>query len=223
MDSKQVNQELEKDVWPSLHDAGFRRSHHLTLWRDHSDRIDIIEFRHFNTYEAQRIGITAHSFEIELGCYLRYVPEIHPGDTKQKDGLPIPSPMSCKLRAHLERGYREWLGPDRSVWSIDRQGTKVRKAVADAREQLLGTAVPWFAQFDSPAKVYQLLANREDEDMRRLFGFGRPGSPIRCFVLGYTARAAGMTAEASGNLERAAQFPGFGAIAGQLLADARSV
>jgi hypothetical protein len=223
MDSKQVNQELKKEVWPSLHESGFRRSHHLRLWRDHSDRIDIIEFRHFNTNEAQRIGITAHSFQIELGCHLRYVPQLHPDNVTQRDGLPIPSPAACMLRAHLERGYREWWGPERTVWSIDREGTKLRKAVVDARKQLLGTGMPWFTQFDSPEKIHRLLATNNEEDMRRLWGFGRPGSPIRCLMLGYTARAAGMNAEATTNLERAAQFPGFGAIADRLLADARSV
>jgi hypothetical protein len=222
MDSKQVNRELKKEVWPSLRESGFLRSHHLSLWRDHPDRIDIIEFRHFNTYEARRIAITAHSFEIELACHLRYVPEIHPGDVKQRDGLPIPSAAVCRLRAPLERGYRKWLGPERAVWSIDSQGTKLRKAVADAHQQLLGTGMTWFTQFDSPEKIHRLLANNE-EDMRRLWGFGRPGSPMRCLMLGYTARAAGMKAEASSNLERAAEFAGFGAIADRLLTDARSV
>jgi hypothetical protein len=77
----------------------------------------------------------------------------------------------------------------------------------------------WFEQFTSPSVVYEILARREEE-MGRLWGFGRPGSPIRTYFLGYTAMAAGMHDAARANLIHAAGTKSFESIRGRILSDA---
>ena len=122
------------------------------------------------------------------------------------------------MRARLRRSYSDGCD-DRQIWFIDKRGSNVTNALHDVRMALTRDGIPWFQRFTAPNAVYDILANTE-ENMDTLWGFGRPGSPIRCYYLGYVARAAGYTDVAKTNLLLAAGTRSFEKIAGRIRNDA---
>jgi hypothetical protein len=98
-------------------------------------------------------------------------------------------------------------------------GLPLEKVMSGARDAVLNEGMPWFEQFETPAAVFELLEGRE-EHMSRLWGFGRPGSPIRHFILGYSALAAGEPLAARKHLQLALETGCFPGHASRMRADA---
>ena len=101
MDSKAVNKEIRARIWPLLKDIGFSRFTPRTAWRYRGDKIDVLNFQSFNSYNASVLGITSFSFCVNLGSFLNYVPSKWP--VKVKDGHPIPNEAECHFRRRLMR------------------------------------------------------------------------------------------------------------------------
>ena len=225
MDSTAVNREIRAEIRPLLKDAGFIAFTSRSAWRYHADRVDVVNFQSFNSYNAEVMGITTYSFAVNLGCYLRYIPNHYPdnpGLAALKGESPRPKEYQCQMRGNLSRGYSDKSCSRRDIWFIDERGSNVAKALHDVRMVFVRDGAPWFAQFSTPDHVCDLLAANE-EQMFSLWGFGRPGSPIRRYFLGYAARAAGRHDEARVNLNSAAETPSFANIAERLREDAQSV
>ena len=222
VDSKAVNLAIRSEIRPILKEAGFDKSSARTFWRYHPDRVDVVNFQSFNSYNAGVMDVTTFSFAVNLGCYLRYVPDQYPDarDSRLLAGAsPQPKEYQCHLRGRLQRSYIDPACADHQIWFLDERGANVQKALHDVRVVLRRDGLPWFEQFTSPASVYEILVNNE-EVMGGLWGFGRPGSPIRCYYIGYAALAAGRFAVAKENLVRAASTKSFESIRSRLLADA---
>ena len=126
------------------------------------------------------------------------------------------------MRGQLNRSYPDKSCARRDIWFVDERGSNVTKALHDVRMVLIRDGIPWFARFSTPDDVYNILVANE-EQMDSLWGFGRPGSPIRRYFLGYAARAAGRHEEARLNLASAADTPSFAKVAKRLREDAQSV
>jgi hypothetical protein len=223
LDSKAVNLAIRSEIRPLLRGAGFSRCTARTFWRDHSDRVDVVNFQSFNSYNAGVLGITTYSFAINLGCYLRYIPNRYPieGGADLREGDKIsPKEYQCPMRGRLRRSYLDKACADTQIWYIDPRASNMGKALHDARMVLNKDGIPWFEQFTSPRSVYDILAN-QDEQMGRLWGFGRPGSPIRTYFAGYAAKASGLYQEAEANLVHAASTKSFELIRERILTDAR--
>ena len=221
MDSKAVNVAIRGEVRPLLRDAGFSRSTARTFWRYHHDRVDVINFQSFNSYNAGVLDITTFSFAVNLGCYLRYVPNRYPNAKGLKcleGDTPQPKEFQCHLRGPLTRSYVDPSCRSRQIWPIDQGGSNLDKALHDVRMVLNRDGIPWFDQFTSPRLVYDIFATRE-EDMGHLWGFGAPGSPIRTYLLGYSAKAAGLTDAAVASLRHAASTKSFELIRDRILSD----
>jgi Domain of unknown function (DUF4304) len=221
MDSSVVNRQIRAEIWPMLRDNGFAQFTSRSAWRHQTDRIDVVNFQSFNSYNADVLDVTTFSFSVNLGSYLSYIPDHHPGTVKLKKNLPIPAEYQCHMRRRIRRSYvdRECTVDD--IWFIDKRGSNVEKAIHDVRMVLLRDGIPWFSRFASPSAVYDLLSHQE-EDMAELWGFGRPGSPIRCYFLGYAAKAAGLVAGVRPNLMRAAESGSFLQVVDRLRSDAES-
>jgi hypothetical protein len=222
MDSKAVNLAIRGEVRPLLSGAGFGRSSARTFWRYHPDRVDVVNFQSFNSYNAGVLGVTTFSFAVNLGCFLRYVPNQYPNlsDSRRLSGeRPQPKEYDCQLRGRLTRSYPDRGCSNMQIWFIDERGSNVQKALHDVCMTLSRVGLPWFEQFTSPTVVCEILAGREEE-MGRLWGFGRPGSPIRTYFLGYAAKAAGMHDVARANLVHAAGTKSFESIRDRILSDA---
>jgi hypothetical protein len=223
LDSKAVNLAIRAEIRPLVSEAGFHRSTARTFWRHHSDRVDVINFQSFNSYNAGVLGITTFSFALNLGCYLRYIPNRFPStpDSDRLAGDNIkPKEYECPLRGRLRRSYLDKACRDTQIWYIDPHGSNLGKALHDARVVLNRDGIPWFEQFTSPRSVYDILATR-DEQAGALWGFGRPGSPIRTYFAGYAAKACGLYEEAEANLNHAAATKSFEGIKERILSDAR--
>jgi hypothetical protein len=225
MDSSVVNKAIRAEIWPFLKGVGFTRATARTAWRHKPDRVDVVNFQSFNSYNAGVLGITTFSFAVNLGCYLRYIPDQYAesrDSSTLREAEPRPKEYQCQMRRRLTRSYPDRRCADKQIWYIDETGSNVSQALHDVRMLLLRDAYPWFERFASPAEVYDILASAE-EDMRQLWGFGRPGSPIRSYYLGYAARAARKVDEARSNLLKAAATKSFERLADQLRRDAESI
>jgi hypothetical protein len=221
VDSKIVNAEIRSEVRPVLRRAGFERSTDRTYWRYHDDRADVINFQSFNSYNAGVMGISTYSFAVNLGCYLKYIPNQYPhsrGAERLEGDRPRPKEYECQLRGRLNRSYRDASCSDSKIWFIDSLGTNLSRAIHDVLMVLNRDGLPWFDRFTTPASVFDILLG--DEEMGRLWGFGQPGSPIRTYMLGYAARAAGNLDAAVANLTIAASTKSFESIRERILADA---
>jgi hypothetical protein len=187
MDSKAVNKEIRGQIWPLLKDIGFSVFTPRTALRYCDDKIDVLNFQSFNSYNASVMGVTTFSFCVNLGSFLNYVPHWSP--PKVKDGLPNPSESECHFRGRLTRRVASRGKAHGDVWNLDEQGRNLLWCIQDVTEQL-PEAAAWFDHLTDKSEVLNILLN-QDEDMKGLFGFGRNPSPIRSYLTGYVALAVG--------------------------------
>ncbi|EDY20250.1 hypothetical protein CfE428DRAFT_2174 [Chthoniobacter flavus Ellin428] len=188
MDSKVVNKTIAKEIRPILESVGFSEFSARTSWRYHPERIDVINFQSFNSYLAGGIGCTSYSFSVNLGCYLLCIPDLFP--IKEKNGNKRPEEYHCHFRGGLARRFLQKELERKDIWFIDDEARYLPQAISDVRGQIKEVALPWFTQFADLREVLRVL-EFEEEDMKRLWGFGRNPSPVRSLMTGYVARALG--------------------------------
>lgn len=198
MDSKIVNREIKRAVWPALKEAGFTRFTQRVAWRHHNDSIDVLDFQSFNSYNADILGITKFSFCVNLGKYLLYIPP--QWDTKVKDGLQLPREAECLFRGHLSPKISA-ATTDKTIWSVDHTGKNLLWCIQDVLSQI-PTIMDWFSRLDERTEVLRILLE-QDEDMQHLWGFGRNPSPIRSYSAGYVALSLGQEQAATAKLQEA--------------------
>ena len=217
MDSKAVNKGIKAEVWPLLRDAGFSGFSSRTAWRHRQRQVDVVNFQSFNSYNASVLGCTTYSFSVNLGCYLLEVPESFPS-VKEKGGTPLPEEYQCHFRGRLAKQLRQPEFPDKHIWFVDAEGAYIQAALHDVRMTMSRDALPWFDRLSDRGEVLRIL--REDEEiMSHLWGFGRQGSPVRQYLTGYVALAAGRHDIARESLQAAASTPSYAGIAERLRTD----
>jgi hypothetical protein len=204
MDSKVVNREIKKSIWPALKQAGFSRFSQRTAWRHQQDSIDVLDFQSFNSYNAEALGITTFSFCVNLGKYLRYVPP--QWDVRMKDGIELPREWECLFRGRLHPTFSA-AASDKTIWSVDRAGKNLSWCIQDVVAQV-STALDWFRRLDDRAEVLRILME-QDEEMQRLWGFGRIASPLRSYSAGYVWLALGNRDLARAELQAAVDSKSF--------------
>ena len=198
MDSTIVNREIKKTIWPALKVAGFDRFASRVAWRHNPDSVDVFELQSFNKYNADVLGVTTFSFSVNLGKFLLYIPP--QWAPKVKEGIQVPSEPECLFRGHLLPQIS--VAPaSRIIWSVDADGKNLPWCIRDVLNQL-PEALDWFARLDSRAEALRVLLEG-DEDMHRLWGFGRNPSPTRSYHAGYVALALGDAATAAAKLQEA--------------------
>ena len=204
MDSKIVNREIKRAIWPVLKNAGFSRFTSRVAWRHNKDSIDVFEFQSFNKYNADVLGVTTFSFGVNLGKFLLYVPPRWA--PKVKDGIQLPTEPECIFRGALLTDV--YAAPSsRIIWSIDQDGKNLLWCMRDVLNQL-PKALDWFTRLDDRAEVLRVLLE-EDEDMHQLWGFGRNPCPMRSYHAGYVALALGDRTTATSMLQDAVDSKSF--------------
>jgi hypothetical protein len=198
MDSRAVNREIRKTVWPALRAAGFGRVTSRVAWRHNPDSVDVFEFRSLNKYDADVLGITTFSYGVNLGKFPLYVPP--QWAPKAKDGVQMPSESECLFRGHILPQVSA-APSHRTIWSVDGDGKNLLWCIQDVLNQV-PKALDWFSRLDSRAEVLRILLE-EDEDIHHLWGFGRNPSPTRSYHAGYVALALGDLSMASSKLQEA--------------------
>jgi hypothetical protein len=198
VDSKVVNREIKKSIWPVLKAVGFARFTSRKAWRHNADSIDVLEFQSHNSYNAGVLDITTYSFSVNLGKYLLYVPPQWPPPSK--DGVLLPLECGCIFRGPLmPQVHAARSSPN--IWSIDADGRNLLWSMKDVSNQL-ASALEWFSRLDDRAEVLRILLE-DKSDMRRLSGFGNNPSPTRSYHAGYVALSLGDRSTATTKLQEA--------------------
>ena len=196
MDSKTVSRGIKNEIWPILKKNGFSHFTSRNAWRFHSDRIDVINFQAFNSYNAGLMGCTTFSFAVNLGCYLIYIPD-HAGPLKESDGKLLPDESQCHMRRRIqprdkrsivERFFKRNVPKD--VWRIDENGSNLTASIEEVASSLQNKGFQWFSRFAEPEQVLRILTS-EPENMDELWGFGNNPSPRRSYYIGYAALRSG--------------------------------
>lgn len=187
VDSRTVNAHIKKRIWPLLRDAGFTVFTSRTAWRHGEDRIDVLNFQSFNSYNAGVLGCTTYSFSVNLGCFLMTIPpQYEPSGIKSKDGRLLPQESACHFRGRLVRSFEQPELQQTEIWYIDPGEKYLGWSMTDVAGLVGSKALPWFQKFADPQFALAVLLN-EDEDMHELWGFGRNPSPDRHYFTGYLA------------------------------------
>jgi hypothetical protein len=198
MDSKVVNREIKTLVWPALKAAGFETFTSRVAWRHGDDTIDVLEFQSFNRYNADVIGVTTFSFGVRLGSLPLYIPPQWP--PKTKNGVQLPSEAECYFRGSLQCSLQSKL-KDKSIWPVDAEGRNLSWCIQGVINQI-PDALAWFSRLSKKDEVLRIL-RAEDNEMPKLWGFGRNPSPIRSYLTGYVALSLGDRAMAEAKLREA--------------------
>ena len=117
MDSKAITERF----WPLLREHGFARTSSRTAWRHGAQKIDVVNFQSFNSYNAEVLGVTMFSFALNLGAYLRYVPPQWP-PKKVKEGVAYPAEHECQFRGHVLRTLSQPRNKYEHIWLVEKDG-----------------------------------------------------------------------------------------------------
>jgi hypothetical protein len=187
MDSRVVNSQIKRRIWPRLREAGFATFSSRTAWRHHEDRIDVLNFQSFNSYNAEVLGCTSYSFSVNLGCFMTAIPaDYEPSKMKEKDGLLLPQEYECHFRGRLARSFKQPELKERSIWYIDPGEKYLGWSMTDIEGQIAANVLGWFQSFGNIEDALNILLSTH-EDMGNLWGFGRNPSPARHYFTGYVA------------------------------------
>ena len=203
MDSKFVSAAIRAEIRPFLKEEGFSRFTGRTAWRYHDDRIDVVNFQSFNSYNAEVIGCTTYSFALNLGTYFGYIRDQFDADKNNLQNPDFrPAEYICHFRGGLTRSFWQWQLQRRDIWYIDRKGKSLEKSIRDTRRALARDGMPWFDGLADPHEVLRILKD-EDEQFGKYWGFGRDPSPRRSYMRGYVALHLGYMDDAQEQLGNA--------------------
>jgi len=213
IDSKIVDKSLRAIVWPVLKEVGFTRRNGRTTWRDRPGCIQTMNIQSFNSYLAEAMGATTFSFGVNVGVFYPVIAE-HAGSGAFIKDLSRPAEYDCQARFHMAKGIsqpnterRRWFGartpvaelgawvdrPD--VWYVRADGTNLDEVVADARDQVVTTGLPWLDRLADLAEARRKFL--EDESTNHAPGIvaehygGALGSPARWHAVGALSVALG--------------------------------
>lgn len=184
MDSKAVNKEIRRVIWPLLKTHGFSQVSARTAWRHGAQKIDVVNFQSFNSYNAGVMGVTTFSFAVNLGAYLRYIPPQWP-PKKIKNGVPYPREYECQFQGSLSRSLSQQKNTHSHVWSVDSDGRNILWCINDVLQKI-PDALGWFERLESKESILRILLE-EHEQVLTLWGFGNKPSPNRSYLLAYVA------------------------------------
>jgi hypothetical protein len=191
MDSKIVSTEIRRRVWPLLRDARFEIFRSRSAWRHAGQRIEVLNIRSYNSYNASVLGCTTYSCSVNLGTYrLEIPPHFEPSPIKSAKGKLLPEEYDCHLRGGLRRSFVQPELEGREIWYVDPEGRYLERVIEDVRTAIVREALPWYERLREPAEVLRILLH-EPQDMKGVWGFGNNPSPMRSYMTGYMARSLG--------------------------------
>jgi hypothetical protein len=191
IDGKFISDRIKMLVRPRLRQLGFESFAARRAWRHGNATIDVVNFRSLSAYNADAMGCTTLSFQLELGCYVRAVPS-HPitGHVLPDTKRPKPTELVCPFRFALERGFGQPECDAIGIWYVDPKARNLDIALADALAQIERFGLPVLESLQDPVEALRVLEH-EDEVMRGgLWGFGNHGSSVRNWNIGHMAQAA---------------------------------
>src|SRR5690606_16918632 len=99
--------------------------------------VDIAQFRHLSSYNAEVIGTETFSVTIELGVFLK--------DTFREvrmDGVnPLPDASDGHFRGVIQKNLQQSELQRKDIWHIDQDGSNLNSVIADIKK-VVQTDVP---------------------------------------------------------------------------------
>lgn len=184
MDSRVVNREIRREVWPVLREKGFDALSARTAWRHMEDRVWVVNFQSFNSYFSLVDGCTTFSFALNLGIYFHALGE---GDKAEVEAKP--KDYQCHFRGKLFKAITQKNYGRKDIWYVDPEGLNLLEVLDDARRVLLCDGMGWFDGFSDLSHVLEILVHEDERDT--LFGIGAKWSPRRKLLIGRAAVATG--------------------------------
>jgi hypothetical protein len=143
------------------------------------------------------------------------VPSIYAPTIATKDGVLLPEPAQCHIRFEPARRVRQ-RGVPSNIWAVGDSETDLQVVVDDAAGAMREYGFPWLELVKDPVYVLKLLRESEEDSAHgRLFGFGRPGSPVRNVIVGFMELHAGNYGPACDHLEAALRKGDLAALSGR--------
>ena len=156
--AKETTSALRRVVYPVLKGSGFRDWTSRRAWRRQDGRIDHIEFRSFNSHDAEKYDCTPASVSVWLGVH----PEFFSFRSDVKLGAQgkRPAEWEMAIRGELAPSVGLAQANPLRIWII-RSENDARDAAEDIREQLRNYGLDWLG---APLKPEGLLKRLLDDD-----------------------------------------------------------
>ena len=184
MDSRIVNREIRREIWPALRARGFNAFTSRTAWRHCADRVWVVNFQSFNSYFSLVDGCTTFSFALNLGIYFHALSEEAKTEAQVK-----PKNYQCHLHGKLFKSIAQQNYGRKDIWYVDPEGLNLLEVLDDARRVLLVGGMAWFERLSELPQVLEILVHENETDT--LFGIGAKWSPHRKLLIGRAAVATG--------------------------------
>jgi len=184
MDSRIVNREIRREIWPALRVKGFDAFTPRTVWRHFPDRVWVVNFQSFNSYFSLVDGCTTFSFALNLGIYFHALCEEGKTEVQAK-----PKDYQCHMRRKLFKTIVQQNYSRKDIWYVDPEGLNLLEVIDDARRVLLANGIAWFDSLSELSHILEILVQENESDT--LFGIGAKWSPHRKLLIGRAAVATG--------------------------------
>jgi uncharacterized protein DUF4304 len=206
MNKNAVHKHIWSDLAPLLSKQGFTLAEN-TARHFSPSQIHVIGLQWFGPALAKRLGCTANSFAVRLGCYFRFIPSVTLPEGK--DGQLLPEEAHCHIRKTVFRSFKQPECDNNQIWFVDTAGKDLPQISSQLQTALVQEAFPWFQRFSDLREAVRTLTD-DVENEERAFGFGRPGSPVRHLYRGYIALELGDKKLATADLSSARDAGCFG-------------
>ena len=209
--AKETTRALRKIVYPLLKAEGFDDWTSRSAWRRKAGRIEVVQFRSFNTYYAESFNCTPASVDVWIGIQIPELSSAPYAKFGPKGVRPIEAAMP--IRAHLAPSLGLQQCNPLKIWNID-SSEDAEACASDIAEQMRAYGLAWANRPFEPAALQELLfKNQSSDDMNDIDAMpngaclwidaGNVGSPSRNRMIAELARAQGNYALASERFERA--------------------
>lgn len=191
IDGRFVSDRIKAVVRPRLRQLGFESHAARRAWRHAKATIDVVNFRSPSAYNADVMGCTTLSFQVELGCFVRAVPP-HPttGYVFPSTPRPKPTELVCPFRLALSRGIEQPECEAIGIWYVDPKARNIDTVLADALAQIERVGLPMLEPLRDPVEALRVIEHDDEVMHGGLWGFGNHGSSVRNWNIGYMALAA---------------------------------
>ena len=201
VDGRTVGKAIAASVRPLLRRAGFTEFTQRKAWRPTEHTVAAVNFRSFNSYLADGIGSTTHSFCVDVGLLYRAAYRERGPHVIRPGGRARPEVWETTFRWQLHKGIQQPLfhpygraeASDRpDVWFVPADGEGLEVIVEDATRAFAADGLPVLDFLADPENAFTALVTNiplEGLPFRRPHDWSRPGPPSEVWFS--TARAIG--------------------------------
>jgi hypothetical protein len=168
-------------------------------WRTRDEQTDVVQLQMVSPAEADALQIPLGGFRILYGIYAHFIPAYTDRQNLYVvDDHLSPDQLYCHLRAELEPGPRSGRASGGQVWFVEwGDGDATSELVDGVRNKML----PFFDYCSEVVSIFDILASTSRRFPK--LEIGNPGSPMRNYLLGFTAIRIGRNDEAARALRAA--------------------